>query len=82
MKFCNGLIGCFSADGQTILATAWEPYHELFQGVIQCIHSDFRIGGLMPGERVEIRGKLYLVPGDVGALIERYEADFPEQLAA
>ena len=28
------------------LATAWEPYQELFQGVIVCMHSDFRIGGL------------------------------------
>ena len=33
----------------------------------------------MPGERVEIKGKLYLVTADVGALVERYEADFPEQ---
>ena len=76
----NGLIGCVSADGKAILATAWEPYHDLFQGVIQCIHSDFRIGGLVPGQSVEIRGKLYLVPADVAALVERYEADFPEQL--
>src|SRR5262249_47440829 len=40
----NGLIGCFSADGTQILASAWEPYQELFQGVIVCVHSDFRIG--------------------------------------
>ena len=48
----NGLIGCVSADGKELLATAWEPYQELFQGVIVCLHSDFRIGGLKPG-RVE-----------------------------
>ncbi|MFV2068778.1 MAG: hypothetical protein ACC645_17540 [Pirellulales bacterium] len=74
-----GLVGCFSADGRQILATAWEPYQELFQGVIACIHSDFRIGGLEPGERKRIHGKLYIVPADVDALVVRYRRDFPEQ---
>ena len=72
----NGLIGCFSADESMILATAWQPYQELFQGVIRCIHSDFRIGGLAPGETKTIRGKLYLVPADVPRLLARYRADF------
>jgi hypothetical protein len=75
----NGLIGCVSADGKQIFATAWEPYQELFQGVIVCLHSDFRIGGLKPGESKQIRGKIYLVDADVEALVKRYEADFPEQ---
>ena len=74
----SGLIGCFSADDKQILATAWEPYQELFQGVITCLHSDFRIGGLKPGETKSIRGKLYLTGPDVDALVKRYEADFPE----
>jgi hypothetical protein len=74
----SGLIGCFSADGKTILATAWEPYQELFQGVIVCLHSDFRIGGLEPGQTKRIRGKLYLVDADAEALVKRYKADFPE----
>jgi len=74
----NGLIGCFSADEKMILATAWQPYQELFQGVITCIHSDFRIGGLAPGEKKSIRGKLYIVPADVEALLKRYRKDFPE----
>jgi hypothetical protein len=76
----NGLIGCFSGDGKQILATAWEPYQELFQGVAVCIHSDFRIGGLKPGETKRIRGKIYLVPADSEALLRRYEKDFPEHL--
>jgi hypothetical protein len=76
----NGLTGCFSADERTILAVAWEPYQELFQGVIACIHSDFRIGGLRPGETKRIRGKLYIVPADVPALVRRYERDFPEHV--
>ncbi len=73
-----GLIGCFSADEKMILATAWEPYQELFQGVIVCIHSDFRIGGLQPKQTKTIRGKIYIVPADVPALLRRYERDFPE----
>jgi hypothetical protein len=73
----NGLIGCFSADDSMIFATAWEPYQELFQGVITCLHSDFRIGGLEPGETKKIRGKIYFVPNDVPALLERYAKDFP-----
>lgn len=78
----HGLIGCFSADEKQILATAWEPYQELFQGVICCLHSDFRLGGLKAGESKNIRGKLYLVPADVDALLKRYEKDFPEPTAA
>lgn len=74
----NGLIGCFSADEKMILATAWEPYQEFFQGVITCVHSDFRIGGLKPGQTRQIRGKLYVVPADVSALVAQYRRDFPE----
>jgi hypothetical protein len=76
----NGLIGCFSADDQWILAMAWEPYQELFQGVIVCLHSDFRVGGLEPGETKTVRGKLYLVPARMEELLKRYENDFPEHM--
>jgi hypothetical protein len=76
----SGLCGCFSADEKQIMAVAWEPYQEIFQGVIACIHSDFRIGGLAAGETKKIRGKLYIVPNDVEALVTRYEKDFPEQV--
>jgi hypothetical protein len=75
----SGLIGCVSADGKEILATAWEPYQELFQGVIVCLHSDFRIGGLEPGESKTARGKIYLVPAGFAALRARYLKDFPGQ---
>jgi hypothetical protein len=78
----NGLCGCFSGDDKMIMAVAWEPYQEIFQGVIACIHSDFRLGGLKPGQKKEIRGKLYIVPADVQKLLARYEKDFPEQVAA
>ena len=76
----SGLIGCFSADEARILATAWEPYQELFQGVAVCLHADFRLGGLGAGETKRVRGKIYLVPNDVPALLKRYERDFPEQV--
>lgn len=72
----SGLTGCYSSDEKMILAVAWEPYQEIFQGVITCMHADFRIGGLRPGETKTVRGKLYLVPADEAALVERYQADF------
>jgi hypothetical protein len=75
----NGLIGCFSGDEKWIFATAWEPYQELFQGVARCLHSDFRLGGVQPGATNIIRGKIYIVPADVPALLRRYERDFPGQ---
>ena len=74
----SGLIGCFSADEKMILAMAWEPYQELFQGVARCLHSDFRLGGLEPGAVRQIKGRLYILPNDIPALLKRYQADFPE----
>jgi hypothetical protein len=74
----NSLIGCFSGDEKLIFATAFEPYQELFQGVARCVHSDFRLGGLKPGETKQIRGKMYIVPNDVPALLARYMKNFPE----
>ncbi len=74
----NGLIGVFSADEKQLFATAWEPYQELFQGIIRCVHSDFRLGGLKPGESLQIKGKMYVLPNDVPALLSRYQRDFPE----
>ncbi len=73
----HGLIGCTSADGRWTMASAWEPYQELFQGVITCVHSDFRIGGLAPGETKPIRGKIYLTRQSPEAVLKRYEHDFP-----
>lgn len=75
----SGLCGCFSVDEKQIMAVAWEPYQEIFQGVIACMHNDFRIGGLAPGETKKIRGKIYIVPADVEKLVRRFEKDFPEQ---
>ncbi|MBR9803776.1 hypothetical protein GYB59_19735 [bacterium] len=77
----NGLIGCFNADESKILALAFEPYQELFQGVARCLHSDFRLGEIKPGETVQIHGKLYVVENDVPALLKRYQKDFPQHVA-
>ena len=73
----NGLIGCFSADETWVMASAWEPWQELFQGVIVCLHSDFRIGGLKPGQTKKIKGRLYLIQGDEQSLLSAYRRDFP-----
>ncbi|HEY7118047.1 MAG TPA: hypothetical protein VH475_15775 [Tepidisphaeraceae bacterium] len=75
----NSLIGCFSADEKRMMAIAFEPCHELFQGIAACLHSDFRIGGLAPGESKRVHGKIYIVPNDVEGLLRRYHKDFPEQ---
>lgn len=73
----NGLIGCYSADQSKVFGTAFEPYQELFQGVIVCLHSDFRLGGLQPGETKTIKGRIYIAD-NIPSLLKRYEADFPE----
>lgn len=77
-RLTNGLIGCVSADGQWLLATASDRTHELFEGVYVCLHSDPLIGGLNPGETKRIRQKIYLLPNDPAALVRRYQLDFPE----
>jgi hypothetical protein len=46
--------------------------------VARCLHSDFRLGGLEPGETREVRGKIYILPNDIPELLKRYERDFPE----
>ena len=78
----NGLIGCFSGDETQLFAVAFNPYQELFQGVARCLHSDFRIGGLKPGETKHIKGNIYILPNDVPALLTRYAKDFPGQQLA
>jgi len=75
----NGLIGCFSADNQYLLATAWDQTQHLFQGVIVCIHSDPHVGGLKPRETKKRHGKIYLMKNDPAKLLKQYEQDFPNQ---
>jgi hypothetical protein len=72
----NDLIGCVSADNQWLFATAWTPTQELFQGVIVCLHNDFRLGGLRPGETKRARGKVYVLENDIDALLARYRRAF------
>jgi hypothetical protein len=72
----NGLIGCFSADGKQLLATASDRTHELFEGVYVCLHSDPRIDGLKAGETKTLHAKLYVMTNDVPALLRRYAKDF------
>jgi hypothetical protein len=76
----NGLIGCFSADGKQLLATASDSTHELFEGVYVCLHSDPRVSGLKAGETKTIHAKLYVLTNDVSALLQRYAKDFPARV--
>ena len=78
----NGLIGCFSGDDKQLMAVAFEPYQELFQGVIRCLHSDFRLGGLKAGQTKTIVGRLYVMENDIPALLKRYRSDFPAQASS
>lgn len=75
----HGLCGCVSADRSWIMGVVWEPYQEVFQGVVTCIHTDFRIGGLAAGQTRMIRGRLYLLEGDQTALLDAYRRDFPHR---
>lgn len=72
----NGLIGCFSADNQYLLATASDSTHELFQGVYVCLHSDPHVGGLGSHETKRFRAKIYLLRNDPAELLKRYRKDF------
>jgi hypothetical protein len=72
----NGLIGCFSADGKYLLATASTQTHELFQGIYACLHNDPRVGGLDPGTTKSIFARLYLLKNDPEELLRRYRRDF------
>ena len=81
-KPVNGLIGCFSADGQYLLATASDQTQELFEGVNVCLHSDPRVGGLKPGETKKVRSKLYFMRNDPEALLRKYRQDFPDGSAS
>ncbi len=46
----DGLIGCSSEDDSMLFAVTFKPYHELFQGVIRCLHSAFHLGSI-PNKR-------------------------------
>jgi len=72
----KNLIGAESGDGNWLVAMAWDQTQELFQGVIICIHADFRVGGLKAGETKRLWGKVYLMKNDSDALLAAYQRDF------
>jgi hypothetical protein len=76
VKPANGLIGCVSGDNKYLLATASDATHELFQGVIVCLHSDPHIGGLKRGATKSIQQKIYILKNDPELLLTRYKRDF------
>lgn len=64
----NGLIGCYSRDGKWLFAVVFDPTQELFQGVGRCLHNDFRIGQVPPGQTKKIRGRIWIIPNDAPKL--------------
>lgn len=70
----NNLIGCFSSDGKWIFAVTFEPTQELFEGVIRCLHNDFRIGIVPPGKEKKIRGRIWIIPNDADRLVTLHRA--------
>jgi hypothetical protein len=79
IKPTHGLIGCVSADDQYLLATASSHTHELFQGVIVCLHSDPHIGSLKRGQTKSVTQKIYVIKNDPEELLKRYRRDFPRR---
>ena len=79
IKPANGLIGCVSANDKYLLATASSHTHELFQGVIVCLHSDPTIGGLKRRETKKITQKIYILKNDPAELLKRYRRDFNDK---
>jgi hypothetical protein len=73
----DGLTGCFSADGTMTLATAWEPYQELSQGVMACSHPDSRHDVPGPGATKAVRGELHPVAADPDAPVRGSRPTLP-----
>ncbi|HZO90198.1 MAG TPA: hypothetical protein VFB38_17860 [Chthonomonadaceae bacterium] len=45
--------------------------------MITCMHADFHIGGLQPGETKHRHGRLYWMNNDIPRLLRLYHRDFP-----
>ena len=69
IRHTNELISA-SADGKEIRLR-----DKLADGVV-VDHLKLRLGGLAAGETKHIKGKIYIVPNDVPALVGRYQKDF------
>lgn len=72
-----GIIGCYSRDDAMVMATVFEPWQELFQGVAHCVHADFRVGGLSAGETKQVHGKIFFLPAREQEILERVRREFP-----
>jgi hypothetical protein len=70
------LIGAVSHDAKWQVGLTFNPVQELFQGVITCLHADFRLGGLQPGERKRANGRIWILPNEPELLLEAYQREF------
>jgi hypothetical protein len=74
----RGLMVRESEDGRWVTAIAWEDFVSV-QGhnPWYCLHNCVRVGPLQPGESRNVRGRLYLFPGDKEECLARFRRDFP-----
>ena len=56
-----------------VIPTAFEPFQEVVPGVAHCVHGDFRIGGLKPGESKSFRRAFQDIGCKVLGLLKRQE---------
>jgi hypothetical protein len=67
-----GLAAVVSEDGQHVFAIAWpNPRTILSNAFIPCVHADPAGIQCPPGTRVHVRGKVYLIEGQLDDLLNR-----------
>ena len=68
----SGSILRISDDGQFTIGTSWERVAEIWDNQDQhgCVHSNFLLGDLAPGETKSVRGRVRCISGSPKDLIE------------
>ncbi len=76
----KGLIIRESIDGKWVTGIAWEDFiSSQGHNPWLCMHLSIRVGPLKPGEKKEIRGKIYLLKGTKEDCYQKYLKDFKLQ---
>ena len=75
----RGVVAVVAPDGKHLIGLVFDhPKSILSNWLIPCIHADPIWPTCGPGERVWVRGKLYLIEGGLADLLTRHAADFGE----
>ena len=76
MTMDNGIILRHSPDGTKLVAFAWDRTHRVSMNfTYSCMHSNPRVTGLAPGEKVVRVGKIYFLHSTVEEFCQRYARD-------